>query len=148
MLEALGNLVALNREALVTAVGQLLDDAALVELDNSDGLLSVVDRAHTLRVEFSLKRGLLLLDHFMWQFYLLVVSAINLVPHEAVDVLTRPPHIAVDLFHGILTVLALAMACVDQAGELMQLISLQEPDVHQVDQRTAVFQLLASFIHR
>ena len=43
MLEALGNLVALNGEALVTAVGQLLDDATLVELDNADGLLSVVD---------------------------------------------------------------------------------------------------------
>ena len=84
----------------------------------------------------------------MWQFYLLVVSAINLVPYEAVDVLARSSHIAVDLFHGVLTFFALAMARVDQAGELVQLIPLQEPDVHQVDQRTAVFQLLPSFIHR
>jgi len=41
--ETLRDFVTLHREALITAVGKLLDNAALVELDDANGLLSVVD---------------------------------------------------------------------------------------------------------
>ena len=43
MLETLGDLVALNREAFITAIGQLLDDTALVKLDYLYRLFAVVD---------------------------------------------------------------------------------------------------------
>ena len=43
MFEALWDFVTLHRESLITAVGKLLDNAALVKLDDADGLLPVVD---------------------------------------------------------------------------------------------------------
>ena len=46
MFKALWNLEALDWESLITAVGQLLDNAAFVHLEDSNRLLAVVDRAH------------------------------------------------------------------------------------------------------
>ena len=53
MLKALWNFVTLDRESLITAVGKLLDNAALIKLDDADGLLPVVDRANSSGIEFS-----------------------------------------------------------------------------------------------
>ena len=133
VLEALWDLEALNREALVAAVGQLLDDAALVEFEYAYRLFTVVNGSHTLGVELALKGGLLLLDHFVWQFYLFVVSPIDFIPNEPIDVLACASHFLVDLFHGILAINTLSVARVDQTRKLMQLIALQETDVHQID---------------
>ena len=138
MLEALWDLEALNREALVAAVGQLLDDAALVEFDDANWLFTVVDRSHALGVELALKRGLLLLDDLVWQFYLFVVSPIDFIPDEPINVLTRASHFLVDLLHGILAINTLSVARVNQTCKLMQLVTLQETNVHQVYERAAV----------
>ena len=138
MLEALGDLKALNGEAFVAAVGQLLDDAALVEFDDANRLFTVVDGSHALLDELALKRGLLLLNHFVWQFYLFVVSPINFIPDETIDVLARASHFLVDLFHGVLAINTLTVASMDQTCKLMQLVALQETNVHQIDERAAI----------
>ena len=55
VLKAFRNLVALDWETLITAVGKLLNDTTLVTFDDSYGLFTVVNRAHTFLVEFSLE---------------------------------------------------------------------------------------------
>ena len=74
----------------------------------------------------------------MGQFNLFVVSAVDLVPHETIDVLAGAPHVPINLLHGVLTIDALSMARVDQTGELMQFVAFQEANVHQVDQCAAI----------
>ena len=102
MLKALGNLVALDRETLVAAVGQLLHDAALVELQHANGLLPIVHGSHAPLVELSLEGSLLLLDELVGQLDLLVVCAIDTVPDVAEDVLAGAPHLMVDLLDRLL----------------------------------------------
>ena len=114
MLEALWDFVTLHRESLITAVGKLLDNAALIKLDDADGLLPVVDRANSSGIEFSFQGCLLLLDNFMGQLDRLVVCSINAIPNETVDIFACHFDISVDFFDGLLAFLALFVASVDQ----------------------------------
>lgn len=114
MFKALRDFVTLNRESLVTTVGKLLDNAALVELDDADGLLPVVDRANSSAIEFSFQGCLLLLDNFMGQLDRLVVCSIDAIPDETVHIFACHFNISVDFFDGLLALLALFVASVDQ----------------------------------
>ena len=83
----------------------------------------------------------------MWQLDLLVVCAIDSVPNETVDILAGAFDLLVYFLDSLLTLLALAMRSVNEAGELMELVALEEADVHQVDKCAAVFKLLFGFFH-
>ena len=126
MFKALWNLEALNGESLITAISQLLDNATLVHLEDSNRLLTVVNRAHPPLIKLTLKRCLFLFDYFMWQLYLLLVCTVNFVPNEAVYILRRAPYLLIDFSNGLLALDALLVRCVDQTGQLMELITLQE----------------------
>ena len=121
MLEALGYLVALDRKAVVAAVGELLDYATLIAFHHLHWLLAVVHAAHSLRVELSLEGRLLLLDHFVGQLDFFVVGAVDAVPHETVYVFGAAFDIAVDFLHRFLAFDALLVASVDQRGQLVKL---------------------------
>lgn len=114
MFETLRDFVTLHREALITAVGKLLDNAALVELDDANGLLSVVDGANSSGIEFSFQGCLLLLDNFMGQLDRLVVCSIDAIPNESVHIFACHFDISVDFFYSLLALLALFVASVDQ----------------------------------
>ena len=79
-----------------------------------------------------------MLDDLVWQFYLFIVSSIYFIPDEPIDVLTRTSHFLVDLLHGILAINTLSVARVNQTCKLVQLVTLQETNVHQVDECAAV----------
>ena len=110
MLEALGDFVALNWEAFVTAVSQLLDDATLIELDDTDRLFPIVYWAHTPRVEFSFKGCFLLFDDFMWQFYLFVVGTVYFIPNETEHIFAGASHVTINSFDGVLALDPLPVA--------------------------------------
>ena len=82
----------------------------------------------------------------MRQLYFLVVSAIDSIPDEAEYILRCTFRVAIDLLHSLLCVNALLMTGVNEACKLMQFSPSQEPNVHEIDERAAVLQLLSSFV--
>ena len=62
----------------------------------------------------------------MRQFYPLLVSAIDLVPYKAVYIFRRAAYFLIDFPNGLLALDALFVRRVDKAGQLMELITLQE----------------------
>ena len=95
----LGGLVVLHREVLVSAVGDFLDDAGLVDLEYFDGLLAVVDVPDPPVLELLFQGGLLLLDVGVGELDGGVIGggAVDLVPDEAKDVFG----VAVDVFEHL-----------------------------------------------
>ena len=62
----------------------------------------------------------------MRQLYPLLVRTIDLIPYEAVYIFRRAAYFLIDFPDGLLTLDALFVRRVDKAGQLMELITLQE----------------------
>ncbi len=77
------NFKTLNWFIPVTTECKYLLDTIIVGFNNFYRQFPVVDRANTPLDEFTLKGCLVLLDCLMRQLDSLVVSAIDLIPHEA-----------------------------------------------------------------
>ena len=83
----------------------------------------------------------------MWQLDRFVIRAIDPIPDEGMDVLTRSTDLLVDLVDRLLRLNALLMRLVDQFGQLVQFIATQEANVHQINQCAAVLKLLSLLVH-
>jgi len=79
-------------------------------------LLAVVDVSNSARVEFSFQVCLFLPYYFVREFYLFVISAIDLVPDKPIDVLAGDLDFFVDSRHSFLTIGGLLLAVVDDLG--------------------------------
>ena len=102
MLKTLWNLVALDWEVFVAAVGHLLDDTAFIMAQNFDCLLAVVHRADSSRVELALERCLFIFNDLVRQLDRLVVCSIDPVPDKGMDILAGASDLLVDFVDGLL----------------------------------------------
>ena len=80
------NFKTLNWFISVTTERKYLLDTIIVRFNNFDRQFPVMDRANTPLDEFTLKGCLVLLDRLMRQLDSLVVSAIDLIPNEALHI--------------------------------------------------------------
>ena len=114
----------LNSKAFVTAVGKLLDDTALIQLQHSDWLLTVVDMPDSSGIELPLKSSFLLFDDIMWELDGLETQAIYLVPYKSIHIFTLYLDIFVDLIDCLLTLQTLLITLIHQCRKLLQFCPL------------------------
>jgi hypothetical protein len=111
--ELLRDLKVLHWEVFVRTVGHLLDDACLVLLKHFDGLLPVVHTPHSPEVKLLLQSCFLLLDIGMRQLNVLVVCAIDLVPHESKYIFALSMDVLQNLSERLFCASTLLLAFVD-----------------------------------
>jgi hypothetical protein len=133
MHEHLRDFVALNCRSGVAAVGELFDHPGVEGLQHFDSLLPIVDIADPSAVKLPLEVCFLLSDDFVRQLDLLVISAVNLVPDEPVNILAGNFDLFVNCRHSLLTTLRLFFTIENDLCQLFQLIPLQKFDIHHVD---------------
>ena len=108
--------------------------------------LSVVDSSHTALDELSFKSVFVLSNSFMGEFHGLVVWALNFIPHEPLDIFTA----ALDIFEYVVHCLArigcLLTRFVDECRKLLPLAPVQQINIHQIDESSAILQLFLRFI--
>ena len=68
------------------------------------------------------------------------------MPDEAIDILTVTFDVFVDFSNCLLTFNSLLVALIYESCKLFELCTLQEPDIHHVDESPAVLHLLLGFI--
>ena len=68
------------------------------------------------------------------------------MPNKAIDIFTVPFDVFVDFCNSFLTLNSFLVALVYESCELFKLCSLQEPNIHHIDESPAVLHLLLGLI--